>query len=157
MPTNINLRPMTEADLPPVYDLIQNTIKTSYAGIYPPEAIDFFVHHHSRENILKDFSRGYIIVAEKAGKIIGTGTLVGNGVRRVFVNPDYQGKGTGVLIAGELERRAKTQGLTQLILDSSLRSVKFWESQGFAKIKEVALPVDNGKNLIYIEMVKDLP
>jgi phosphoglycolate phosphatase len=151
-----NLRPMTKTDIDAVYDLVQTTINISYAQIYPREAIDFFEHHHSVENILKDLERGYIVVAELEGKIIGTGTLVGNSVRRVFVNPLNQGKGIGILVYKELERKAKADGFTQLTLDSSLKSRTFWASQGFVLVQEFAMPVDNGQNLIYFEMAKAL-
>jgi hypothetical protein len=68
MPQNIILRPLEKADLTAVYDLVQATIKISYADIYPPEAIEFFKNYHSRENILKDLQAAYIVVAESDGR-----------------------------------------------------------------------------------------
>jgi N-acetylglutamate synthase-like GNAT family acetyltransferase len=156
MPTKINLRPMTKADIDAVYKLVQTTIKISYADVYPPEAIDYFVHHHSKDNILKDMERGYIVVAEANGRLMGTGTLIGSSVRRVFINPPDQGKGSGNLIVKALEQQAKSSGVNKLELSSSLKSREFWESNGFKLVKEFGLPVANDKHLIYYEMVKDL-
>jgi GNAT superfamily N-acetyltransferase len=147
---------MQEADLKAVHDLVQTTIQVSYGDVYPPEAINFFKHHHSKENILQDIERGYIVVAESDSRIVGTGTLVGNSVRRVFINPEYQRRGIGHLIAKELEQKAIAEGLGKIELSSSLKSRKFWESEGFAFVKEFALPVANDKHLIYFEMAKKL-
>jgi hypothetical protein len=52
---------MKTTDLAAVYALVQSTIEVSYAGVYPPEAIEFFKNHHSQENIMKDIERGYIV------------------------------------------------------------------------------------------------
>ena len=156
MPQNIILRPLEKADLTAVYDLVQATIKISYADIYPPEAIEFFKNYHSRENILKDLQAGYIVVAESAGQIVGTGTLSGKDVGRVFIDPAHQHHGIGQLIAQELERKARSAGLAKLELSSSLKAREFWESGGFVFIKEFALPVANDKQLIYYEMAKTL-
>ena len=71
---------------------------------------------------------GYIVIAESNGEILGTGTLLGTNVRRVYVNPSHQHEGIGKLIVAELERRAL--GLN-LDLAASLISRQFWESCGY--------------------------
>ena len=111
---NIRLRTMKTTDLAAVYALVQNTIAVSYAGVYPPEAIEFFKNHHSRENILNDLARGYIVVAESGGLLLGTGTIIGTSIRRVFINPEYQHHGIGKIIAKKLERKARAAGLAKL-------------------------------------------
>jgi len=153
---NIRLRPMKLNDLGTVYELVQNTITVSYADIYPPEAIEFFKNHHSKENIMKDLKGGYIVAVEVGGQILGTGTLLGTNVRRLFISPKHQGQGTGKIIAAKLERKAKSAGLEKLDLSASLKSRWFWEAMGFVSSGEFALPVSNDKKLIFYEMVKKL-
>jgi GNAT superfamily N-acetyltransferase len=153
---NIKLRQMKITDLEPVYELVQKTIATSYADVYPPEAIEFFKNHHSKENILKDLERGYIVVAESGGLLLGTGTIIGTSIRRVFINPEYQHQGVGKIIANKLERKAKSAGLAKLDLSASLKSRRFWEAMGFVATGEFALPVANAKKLIFYEMIKTL-
>jgi GNAT superfamily N-acetyltransferase len=87
---------------------------------------------------------------------VGTGTLSGKDVGRVFIDPAHQHHGIGQLIAQELERKARSAGLAKLELSSSLKAREFWESEGFVFIKEFALPVANNKQLIYYEMAKKL-
>ena len=113
---NIRFRQMKTTDLEAVYELVQNTITVSYAGVYPPEAIEFFKNHHSQENIMKDIERGYIVVAESGGLLLGTGTIIETSIRRVFINPEYQHQGIGKIIANKLERKAKSAGLAKLDL-----------------------------------------
>jgi GNAT superfamily N-acetyltransferase len=153
MPQNIRLLPMKKSELQAVYDLVQNTIQISYSDTYPPEAIAFFKNYHSRENILKDLKAAYIVVAEFAG-LVGTGTLSGMDIGRVFIDPAHQHQGIGKLIAAELERKAIAERLEKLELSSSLKSRTFWESGGFVFVKEFALPVANDKKLMYYEMAK---
>jgi GNAT superfamily N-acetyltransferase len=153
---NIRLRPMKTGDLEAVYALVQTTIKVSYADVYPPEAIEFFKNHHSKENILQDLERGYIVVAESGGLLLGTGTIIGTSIRRIFINPEYQHHGIGKSIAEKLERKARANGLVKLDLSASLKSRKFWEAMGFVANGEFALPVASGQKLIFYEMVKTL-
>lgn len=150
------LRQMKEADLQSVYELVQNTIQVSYAGVYPPEAIVFFLDYHSTENILNDLNAGYIIFIESGGQILGTGTLLGTNVRRVFINPEYQRQGIGKIIADKLERKAGWEGLEKLDLSASLKSRRFWEAMGYFSAGEFSLPVGNDQKLVYYEMVKTL-
>jgi N-acetylglutamate synthase-like GNAT family acetyltransferase len=156
MSQSIKLTQMKTTDLAAVYALVQKTIEVSYGGVYPPEAIEFFKNHHSRENILQDIAKGYIVMAESGGQILGTGTLLGTNVRRVFINPEYQRQGIGKIIAEKLERKARANGLAKLDLSASLKSRQFWEARGFTSTKEFALPVANGQKLIFYEMTKTL-
>jgi N-acetylglutamate synthase-like GNAT family acetyltransferase len=156
MAKNIHLRQMQKADLTAVYELVRNTIQISYADTYPPEAIAFFRNYHSQENILEDLKAAYIVVAESAGQIVGTGTLSGMDIGRVFIDPAHQHQGIGKMIAAELGRKARSTGLAKLERSSSLKAREFWESEGFEIVKEFALPVVNDKQLLYYEMTKTL-
>ena len=153
---NIKLRQMKTTDLAAVYALVQNVIEVSYADVYPPEAIEFFKNHHSEENILQDIARGYIVMAESNGQLLGTGTIIGTSIRRVFINSEYQRHGIGKIIAEKLERKARANGLAKLDLSASLKSRQFWEAMGFVSTGEFALPVANGQKLIFYEMTKTL-
>jgi GNAT superfamily N-acetyltransferase len=153
---NIRLRKMKDTDLQSVYELVQNTIQISYADVYPPEAIEFFKNYHNAENILKDLNQGYIVVIESGGQILGTGTLLGTNIRRVFIDPQHQRQGIGKIIANKLERKARSEGLEKLDLSASLKSLRFWEVMGFISTGVFALPVANDKKLVYYEMVKTI-
>jgi len=152
----IQIRPMKQADLQSVYVLIQNTIQLSYHKVYPVEAIEFFKNYHTKESIWNDAIEGYTAIAESNSKILGMGTLLSTSIRRVFVDPLHQHKGIGKFIVQELERKAVSEKLPALDLDSSLISRQFWESLGFILQKEDFIPVRNGKKLIFYRMAKTL-
>ena len=44
------------ADIETVFNIVQNSIKTTYPKYYPKEVVEFFSNLHSRENILKDIT-----------------------------------------------------------------------------------------------------
>jgi len=154
MAQGIQIRKLSEEDLPSTYRLIQNTIDISYYEAYPAEAIEFFKDYHSKAHILNDAATGYTIVAECDNEILGTGTLLGTNIRRVFVNPLHQHKGIGELLVQELERKALLERCASLDLEASLVSRQFWESLGFVVQGEDYIPVRNSQKLRYYRMVK---
>ena len=147
---------MKAADLQSVYNLVQNTLQISYRDVYPAEAIDFFKDYHRKEVVREEAVNGYTVVAELGGVTVGTGTLLGTNVRRVFISPEHQRRGIGKAIAGDLERRAMTMGIAKLDLSSSLKSKEFWEAMGFVSSGEFSLPVGSGQKLVFYEMTKSL-
>jgi GNAT superfamily N-acetyltransferase len=153
---NFDMREFDEKDLSSLCGLIRDTIDVSYHGVYPPQAIDFFKEYHSEENILNDAAAGYTLVAECGGQIVGTGTLLGTNVCRVFTSPQHQRQGIGKAIAQKLEKKAQRSQSTAIELDASLVSRRFWESLGFTVSGEYFVPVGDGQKLYYYQMVKYL-
>ena len=156
MARETQVREFREGDLSSVQRLIPSTIDASYAGVYPGEAIEFFKDYHSEQQIVGDATAGYTVVAEYGTVMVGTGTLAGTNIRRVFVHPRHQHRGIGKLIVRELERRARIEKSLTLDLEASLVSVRFWESLGFVVQGEDRIPVKNGQELRYSKMVKAL-
>ena len=150
------MREFREEDLPSVRRLILSTIDASYGGVYPDEAIEFFKDYHSEQRILDDATAGYTVVVEYGTVIVGTGTLSGTNIRRVFVDSLHQHRGTGKLIVRELTEKASIENSPALDLEASLVSVRFWESLGFVVRREDHIPVKNGQKLRYFKMVKTL-
>jgi len=89
------LRDLEERDLDAVKALIHETIDASYPAFYGPGAIGHMKDHHSEENILADAREGCTLVVEHDGSIVGTGTLTGAKIRRLFVHSFHQRRGMG--------------------------------------------------------------
>lgn len=68
------------------------------------------------------------IIALRGAKIVGTGTLEGEYIRTVFVDPSYIRRGIGRQIMGELEKTAKANGCEKVSLNSSLTARDFYIS-----------------------------
>ncbi len=76
-----------------IYELVHMTIKDIYKKYYSDEAVKFFLKLHSKENISADISKGKVYVAVHEHDVVGTGTLDGDRIKRLFVLPQFQGQG----------------------------------------------------------------
>jgi ribosomal protein S18 acetylase RimI-like enzyme len=141
------IRAFREADLIPIHRMICDTIDASYSGVYPPRAVEFFKDHHSEKRIAERSAIGEILVAEADGSLLATGSLVGAEIVGVFVHPAHQRQGHGKAMMGELERRGKAKGLSELTLSVSLPSRDFYEHLGYKTLAERALDVGEGQYL----------
>lgn len=110
------LRLFQYSDLSQLNQMIQKTIEYSYSGIYPDLAVLFFKNYHCESNILERNRKGEVLVLEKDGTIVATGSIVGNEISGVFVEPKSQGFGCGSQIMIELEKRAKTKCISEVTL-----------------------------------------
>ncbi len=144
------------ADLENVKELINRTIDVCYKGYYCNEVMEYFDMYNWDGNILKVARDGYIVVVEKQGKIIGTGSVVGDVISRVFVDPGQQRQGLGKMIMSELERQAATNGVKVARLRALANARKFYESLGYVTVDKGLVKVDNGGCLEYYQMEKKL-
>jgi amino-acid N-acetyltransferase len=82
-------------------------------------------------------ARPEFIVACDAGKVIATAALERFGstalVRSVAVAPEWRGSGTGPVLVAELERIARTTGITELVLLTQTAAT-FFARLGFTPI-----------------------
>ncbi len=96
------------------------------------------------------------MVIDKAGRILGTGTLVADEIKRVFVDPIFQKQGFGRRIMQQLEAAAARQGARIVKLDASLPSKAFYDRLGYLTLGPAFLPVGNGRRLDFFKMQKAL-
>ncbi len=150
------IREFQRADLPALKALVHQTIALCYPGHYCAEAVRFFIDYHNEEAILRDARAGRTIVLDKAGRVLGTGTLVGAEIKRVFVNPAFQKQGCGRRIVRHLEETAVRAGVGMVKLDASLPSKAFYDRLGYTTVEPAFLPVENGRRLDFFRMQKIL-
>jgi GNAT superfamily N-acetyltransferase len=153
---DITIRKFKSSDLDTVRNLIQNTIDVCYSDVYSKEAVRFFKDWHCDENVLKDSKEGYTIVLNKDSRIIGTGTIVGDEIKRIFVEPTFQKYGFGKILMQKLEEKALSTCIGVVKLDASLPSKKFYDLLGYVTLEETFLEVENCKKLDYYKMEKAL-
>jgi GNAT superfamily N-acetyltransferase len=150
------IRGFQRADLAALKSLVHRTVTTCYPGYYGVEAIRFFVNYHDEEAILRDTEKGHTVVLDKAGRILGTGTVVSGEIKRVFVDPTFQKQGFGRRIMQRLEETAAVQGAQTVKLDASLPSKAFYDRLGYTTVEAAFLPVENGRRLDFFKMRKNL-
>lgn len=159
MPVNGAGKPVcekaAEQDAETVFELVRDTILAVYPKYYRDEIVDFFCAWHSLETILKEIRQGNVYVLRQDGILIGTGSIEGEHITRVYVAQAFQGKGYGGLLVGCLEREiAKDYPAARV--ESSLPACRFYEHCGYRTIGHEQWPVENGVILVYEIMEKVL-
>lgn len=139
-----------------VFHIVQNTVKTIYPKYYPKEVVDFFCELHSRENIARDIENGDAGILVVDNQIVGTGSHDDNHITRVYVLPEFQGKGYGSFIMQCLEDEISEKYHT-VLLDSSLPASHLYEQREYHTIKHEKWSVENDVVLVYEVMEKSLP
>lgn len=143
----------TIEDTEQIYELVQNTIKTVYPKYYPKEVVDFFCEHHSLDNIQKDINNGVVGILLDDGAVVGTGCYQDNHITRVYVLPEFQGRGCGSFVMQKLEDIiAETHD--SVFLDASLPAAHLYEKRGYKTIRHDKWNVENDVVLVYEIMEK---
>ena len=137
-----------------IYELVHITIKDIYKKYYSDEAVKFFLELHSKENISADISEGKVYAAVHEHDVVGTGTLDGDHIKRLFVLPQFQEQGIGTRIMDFLEAEIiKDYGAVWL--DSSLPAGKFYHDRGYITKKYEEIQLENDKVLAYEIMCRN--
>ena len=140
-------------DLENVLQITRDTILEIYSHYYARGVVDFFVKHHNRENVLSDIENGIVWLLEEAGCPVGTVTVKGNAVNRLFVLPEHQSRGYGSQLMDFAEEKI-AEKFSLVHIDSSLAAKEMYLKRGYKEKKTCRIPADNGDILIYDEMEK---
>lgn len=141
-------------DAEKIFDLVQGTIRTVYPKYYHAEVVDFFCSLHQKESVIADIEKGSVYVLLCDNRIIGTGTCIENHITRVFVNPEYQGRGHGSYIMEQLESEiSKKYDTAQL--DASLAACILYHHRGYKTVMHERVNLKNAI-LVYEIMEKSL-
>lgn len=145
-----------EKDIEQIFMTVQDTIQKIYPIYYSKEVVDFFCKLHCKERISEDIKRGLVGILREDNTIVGTGCYKENHITRVYVKPQYQGRGYGSYIMHCLENQISLL-YDRVYLDASLPASRFYENRGYQTTKHESCNVENGKILVYEMMVKSLP
>lgn len=143
----------TGNDTEEILRIVQDTIRTIYPRYYPQEVVDFFCELHCRENIFKDIEAGFVGVLRVDGRIVGTGSYQDDHITRVYVKPEYQGRGYGSYIMQCLENEIGAK-YDIAYLDASLPASHLYEKRGYQTLRHEKWDVENGRILVYEIMSK---
>lgn len=129
----VALRRAKPSDAGAVASVVAETIRSVYPRYYPEPVVAKFLELHSEDAIAEDVRGGKIVVAEADGAIVGTGTVEGRHISRVFVLPGFQGRGVGSAILDELEARAAAP-CGSAVVESSLPACALYERRGYRTV-----------------------
>lgn len=137
-----------------VTELVRKTIEAVYPKYYPAGAVDFFLAHHKPEKIASDIEAGKVYVMAADGVIVGTVTIDGNDIARLFVKPSEQGKGHGGRLLDFSENMIFGYSKT-VRLDSSLPAKTIYIKRGYKEKEYCKILTDNGDYLCYDVMERE--
>jgi GNAT superfamily N-acetyltransferase len=103
-----------------------------------------------------DLERWATVVVESVdGLVVGVGTLNGDEVEGVYVDPAEQGHGVGTAVMAALEFIARARRAATLRLDASAASVGFFESLGYERGADGIVVVEEAV-FQSVHMIKDV-
>lgn len=132
------------------------TIESIYPDYYPAEVVDFFIEHHSEENILKDIENQAVFLIREGSRIVGTGTKFENQMNRIFILPEFQGKGYGTMMMDYIEELIGME-YDNVRLDSSFPAFNIYLKRGYEITEYLTETVNSSRVLCYYQMIKHLP
>lgn len=134
-------------DLGSVFSITQAVIRDIYPYFYPTAAVQWFAAQHDCERILADISAGRVRLFEAYGKPVGTITIDGNRLLRVFVAPDQQRKGYGDRLIRFAEKEV-AQAHEKVVLDSSLPAGRFFQAHGYRTRSHEVYDIEDGHGML---------
>ena len=147
------IREMKPEDAENISAMVIRTLRTSNAKDYPQDIIVELAARHTPAFILDQARERHFLVAEEDGRICGCGAykLCGNRciLSTIFVDPLFQGHGTGRRIVEALEQDAARHGAAWAELHASITGLAFYLHLGYTG-KDGILEMD-GDMLYFLE------
>lgn len=150
------IREFKESDLDKIHEIIKYHLINTYSKIYSQKIIEYYFEYHSKKNILKKSIKGYTVIIEKEGEIMGFGNLLDNYVSMIFVHNRHVYKGIGKLIMRKLEYKAKTNNISKIFLDAIPGTKEFYEKIGYKLVSAKYDLINGDERLGYYKMSKNL-
>lgn len=150
----MNIRQAMKIDLDTIKNITSETIQAIYPHYYTKGAVDFFINHHSCENISADIESGKIFIAEIDKIAVGTVTIKDIEICRLFVLPDYQRHGYGRALL-EFSEKSISKKSKKIRLDASLPAKEIYLNRGYKEIESHSILTLNGDYLCYDIMEKN--
>lgn len=138
-----NIRPAQMTDLQTITGIVQKTINEVYPKYYPQGAVDFFLEYHKEENICQDIADGNVYLLEDNNNIVGTVTVNDNEINRLYVLPEYQGKGYGSFLL-EYAEKIIFKNNDEIILYSSFPAKAMYLKKGYKECRYEIFDTKNG-------------
>lgn len=151
----MNIRIANEFDFESVKRITQTTIKAVYPKYYPSGAVQFFCDHHSDEKILEDIKANRVYLIENEENEVGTVTICGNEINRLFVLTKYQHMGYGRALMDFAEKMISKETDT-VVLDASLPAKKIYLLRGYKETAYNIIKTDNGDYLCFDVMERHI-
>lgn len=129
MKCQIRLAENQDADA--ISRVITAALRQTNARDYPAEVIARVEQNFTAQAILSLMLKREVYVAAFERAVVATASLDGAVIRTVFVDPLHQRSGIGRQLMAVIESSARSAGLTELRVPSSITAQRFYASLGF--------------------------
>lgn len=134
--------------------IVKETIQKVYPHYYPSGAVQFFLDLHSEARIEEVMYSEEIYLVVVRGNVIGTGSIRKNEICRLFILPEYQGKGYGSRLMDLLEAQI-FENYPKVHIDASFPAESMYLRRGYQIISYEKIQTENGDFLCYHIMEKE--
>lgn len=141
-------------DLNAVTQITHETMREVFPHYYPQGAIEVFFSYNSRQNIETDIKEGRVYLLIDDGESLGTVTIKGNEIDRLFVYPRCQGKGYGTALLDFAEKEIAGQGYGNIMLGATLSGKHIYKRHGYVETEYYTFKTANGDCLCVDMMSK---
>lgn len=152
----MSIRKAELSDFDTVKEITAATISEIYPDYYPKGAIDFFLEHHSDDNITNDIKENKVFLCLNSEQMpVGTVTIKENEICRLFVLPNYQGSGYGRELLDYAEKEISAE-FAEILIDASLPAKSIYLKRGYRETEYRVIKTKYGNYLCYDIMVKQV-
>jgi putative acetyltransferase len=136
--SSMEIRLFNAEDANSVLQIRKKNLELSDKKDYPEHITQTMIKTLSNEKLIEvsKKSNRIILVAVIDSKVVGSGCLVDDNVRLMFVDPDFHHKGIGSELLRRIEKLAIEKGISKLYLKSSLPAEEFYARFEFVKYGE---------------------
>lgn len=150
----MEIRKAMPAELSAVGEITRHTIAQVYPHYYPAGVVKFFLDYHENTHILPDIQAGEVYLLFDGGAAAGTVTLHGDNITRLYVLPEFQGRGHGRAL---LDFAEKTVGEAygKIVVEASLPAKVLYWKRGYRVVDVQSETEENGDVLCWDVMEKE--
>ena len=154
----MDIREANPPDYPAILDLHINSIETLCSGYYSKECISEWTSTRKIEYYKNIPGVEILIVGEEHTKIVGFCRLDINEHRLtgLFVAPECTRKNYGKQLLNKMEDIARSNGIKELFLYSTLNSIEFYHHMGYEGTVKKNHKLKSGIRLRSVKMSKKL-
>lgn len=155
---SVTFRPATPADVPAVWQVRTESIRSLCSGYYSAGDIEAWAGAPMPDGFAELVHTRDFLVAEQHRSVVGFGFLHRQAaeLEALFVAPCCARRRIGTALLSALEAIARDAGLRSLKLSASLNSVDFYTAAGYQRLGETTWSHPAGFRLACVGMTKRL-
>ena len=154
----VTVRPLRDDEIRLYLEIHERAIRGLAGSHYSQDDIEGWVVPATDENLrrlMRNADREIRFIAELDGNPVGIGALVveKSELLAVYVAPESARQGCGSALVREIERTARDNKVTRLMLCASLNAEQFYVKLGYSALArtEVVLPNDHRMAVVRME------